>query len=87
MRSLCRPAPDSAAFSIGRGRREYVCRLAPRLRRRAPRAPQTLHEVTEKYNIPLDAVLGGPDTMYPEYRKTLKDAYVLPPPVSAGAAN
>jgi hypothetical protein len=28
-------------------------------------------------------VLGGPETMYPEYRKTLKDAYVLPPPVAA----
>ena len=32
-----------------------------------------LNEVTEKYNIPLEAVLGGPETMYPEYRKTMKD--------------
>jgi hypothetical protein len=46
-----------------------------------------MNEVTEKYNIPLEAVLGGPETMYPEYRKTLKDAYVLPPPVQAGAGN
>jgi hypothetical protein len=44
-----------------------------------------LNEVTERYNIPLEAVLGGPETMYPEYRKTLKDNYVLPPPVPAGA--
>jgi hypothetical protein len=32
-------------------------------------------------------VLGGPETMYPEYRKTLKDNYVLPPPVRAGDGN
>jgi hypothetical protein len=39
-----------------------------------------VNEVTEKYNIPLDAVMGGPETIYPEYRKKLKDKYVLPPP-------
>ena len=44
-----------------------------------------LNEVTEHYNIPLEAVLGGPETMYPESRKKLKDNYVLPPPVRAGA--
>ena len=43
-----------------------------------------MNEVTEKYNIPLEAVLGGPETMYPEYRRTMKDTYVLPPPVQAG---
>jgi hypothetical protein len=32
-----------------------------------------VNEVTEKYNIPLEAVLGGPETMYPEYRNKLKD--------------
>ena len=30
----------------------------------------SMNEVTEQYNIPLEAVLGGPETMYPEYRKT-----------------
>jgi hypothetical protein len=39
-----------------------------------------MNEVTELYNIPLEAVVGGPETMYPEYRKTLKDKYVMPPP-------
>ncbi|HSC15747.1 MAG TPA: hypothetical protein VLI71_11550 [Gammaproteobacteria bacterium] len=43
-----------------------------------------LNEVTERYNIPLEAVLGGPETMYPEYRKKLKDVYVPPPPVQTG---
>src|SRR5688572_4396779 len=46
-----------------------------------------LNEVTERYNIPLEAVLGGPETMYPEYRKKLKDTYVLPPPIQADAGN
>ena len=43
-----------------------------------------LNEMTERYNIPLEAVLGGPETMYPEYRKRLKDKYVPPPPVAPG---
>ena len=43
-----------------------------------------LNEVTQRYNIPLEAVLGGPETMYPEYRKKLKDKYVQPSPVPGG---
>ena len=43
-----------------------------------------LNEMTERYNIPLEAVLGGPETMYPEYRKRLKDKYVPPAPVAPG---
>ena len=35
-------------------------------------------DVTKMYNIPVEAVLGGADTMYPEYRKKLKDKYVAP---------
>ena len=27
-----------------------------------------LNEMTKRFNIPLEAVLGGPETMYPEYR-------------------
>lgn len=37
-----------------------------------------LDQVTKYYNIPVDTVLGGPETMYPEYRKKLKDSYVIP---------
>ncbi|HEY7187315.1 MAG TPA: hypothetical protein VH436_12250, partial [Vicinamibacterales bacterium] len=40
-----------------------------------------MNEMTQHYNIPLEAVLGGPETMYPEYRKKIKDKYVMPPPV------
>jgi hypothetical protein len=34
-------------------------------------------ELTERHNIPVEAVLGGAETMYPEYRKKLTD-YVPP---------
>jgi hypothetical protein len=37
-----------------------------------------LGEVTRMHNIPLDAARGGEETMYPEYRKKLKDKYVAP---------
>ena len=32
-----------------------------------------MHEFADKYHIPLEGVLGGPQTMYPEYQKRLKD--------------
>jgi hypothetical protein len=35
-------------------------------------------EVTKLYHIPEEAVMGGADTMYPEYRKKLKANYVPP---------
>ena len=43
-----------------------------------------MNEMTQRYNIPLEAVVGGPETMYPEYRKKLKDKYVMPPPCKEG---
>ncbi|MDP9053588.1 MAG: hypothetical protein M3N93_04705 [Acidobacteriota bacterium] len=33
-------------------------------------------EVTQKTHIPREAVLGGADTVYPEYRKKIKDEYL-----------
>jgi hypothetical protein len=37
-----------------------------------------INEITQNRGIPLDAAMGGPATMYPEYRKALKDAYKPP---------
>jgi hypothetical protein len=37
-----------------------------------------VNDVTKMYNIPPAAVMGGAETMYPEYRKKLKDVYVAP---------
>jgi hypothetical protein len=31
-----------------------------------------------KYNLPLEAAYGGAQTIYPEYRKKLKDSYTMP---------
>ena len=39
-----------------------------------------LREVMTRYNIPVEAVMGGAETMYPEYRKRLKDTYKVPGP-------
>jgi hypothetical protein len=37
-------------------------------------------EFAKAHNLPLQSVLGGAATMYPEHRKTLKDKYTIPPP-------
>lgn len=39
-----------------------------------------LHEFAEKHGIPIEAAMGGAETMYPEYRERLKE---LPPPSAA----
>jgi hypothetical protein len=38
----------------------------------------SVDELTKLYGIPREAVLGGAQTMYPEYRKTLQKTYVRP---------
>jgi hypothetical protein len=35
-------------------------------------------ELTEQYGIPREAVLGGPETMYPDFRKKIASQYVRP---------
>jgi hypothetical protein len=42
-------------------------------------------EFADKYNLPLDAVRGGASTLYPEYRRRLRDRYV--PPARAPQVN
>jgi hypothetical protein len=39
-----------------------------------------LDEFMKLFNLPREAVLGYRETLYPEYRKKIKDAYVPPPP-------
>lgn len=38
----------------------------------------SIDELTELYHIPREAVLGGAETMYPEFRKKIKDRFVRP---------
>ena len=40
-------------------------------------------ELTTKFHLPREAVLGQPDTMYPEYRKKIKSSYVRPEPCAS----
>ena len=46
------------------------------------------NEFMNLYHLPREAVLGYPETIYPEYRKKIKDSYVPPPACteSCGAA-
>ncbi len=37
-----------------------------------------LHEVANQYHLPEAAVMGGAETIYPEYRKKLKAGYTPP---------
>ncbi len=37
-------------------------------------------EITKLFSVPREAVLGNPETLYPEYRKKIKDTYVRPEP-------
>ena len=43
-----------------------------------PGTNPSIDELTELYHIPREATLGGAATMYPEYRKKMKDGYVRP---------
>ena len=49
----------------------------------APNENPFVDEFIKLYNLPREAVLGYPETVYPEYRKKIKDTYVLPPPCAA----
>jgi len=42
-------------------------------------------EFAAKYQIPVDAALGGPQTMYPEFRDKMKNLRPPPKPVQTGA--
>jgi hypothetical protein len=37
-----------------------------------------IDELTKYYGIPREAILGGAETMYPEFRKKIKDKFVMP---------
>ena len=46
----------------------------------APNQNPFLEEFMEFYSLPREAVLGYPETLYPEYRKKNRATYVPPPP-------
>ena len=66
----------SSCGNQARGARDVACEPIeelPRLHENPALVPHYLpgknpflNEVTQRYNIPLEAVLGGPETMYPQ---------------------
>ena len=46
----------------------------------APNQNPFVDEFMQFYSLPREAVLGYPETLYPEYRKKIKATYVPPPP-------
>jgi hypothetical protein len=43
-----------------------------------PGTNPSVDELTKLYHVPRDAVVGGARTMYPEFRKAIRDKYVRP---------
>ena len=63
----CNPAVELARFNATGAVPHYL-----------PGQNPYANEVSKRYNVPLDAVQGKAETRYPEYRKKMKDAYVIP---------
>jgi hypothetical protein len=48
------------------------------VKRYLPGQNPNINEMTELWGIPMEAVMGGAETMYPEYRKKLRETYTRP---------
>jgi hypothetical protein len=64
---ICSPAAEVARLD-GTGTVPHIL----------PGANPFIDEVTKIFHIPREAVMGGAETMYPEYRKKLQPVYVRP---------
>ena len=67
---------------IGAGKTSLARRLAERLGAELlleqPGENPFLTEMSKRYGLPQSATLGGAETMYPEFRKTLESQYQRP---------
>ena len=86
---LAEPAIVSKGFRLSQAPLDYRDPCAPGFEGHEPGdtvphfAPEQnpfVNELTELYHLPREAVLGYGETLYPEYRKKIKDSYVPPPP-------
>jgi hypothetical protein len=86
---LVEPEIISKSFRLSRTPLDYRQECVPSFEGREPgeKVPHYLpgqnpfvDEFVKLYHLPLDAVLGNRETLYPEYRKKIKDTYVPPPP-------
>jgi hypothetical protein len=85
---LAEPEIISKSFRLSRTPLDYRMACVPTYEGREPgtSVPHYLpdqnpfvEEFMKLYNLPREAVLGYRDTLYPEYRKKIKDTYVPPP--------
>jgi hypothetical protein len=86
---LVEPEIISKSFRMSRTPLDYRQECVPAFEGREPgdSVPHYLpdknpfvDEFVKLYHLPKDAVLGFRETLYPEYRKKIKDTYVPPPP-------
>jgi len=86
---LVEPEIISKSFRLSRTPLDYRQECVPSFEGREPgeKVPHYLpgqnpfvEEFGKLYHLPLDAVLGNRETLYPEYRKKIRDSYVPPPP-------
>jgi hypothetical protein len=86
---LVEPEIVSKSFRLSRTPLDYRQECVPAFEGREPGTslPHYLpdqnpfvDEFVKLYHLPAEAVLGNRETLYPEYRKKIKDTYVPPPP-------
>ncbi len=86
---LVEPEIVSKSFRLSRTPLDYRQECVPAFEGREPgdSLPHYLpdknpfvDEFVKLYHLPTEAVLGYRETLYPEYRKKIKDTYVPPPP-------
>ena len=86
---LVEPEIISKSFRLSRTPLDYRQECVPTFEGREPgdKLPHYLpgenpfvDEFVKLYHLPLEAVLGNRETLYPEYRKKIKGNYVPPPP-------
>jgi hypothetical protein len=72
------PATSSACEPIAESPRLEAQHTVPHY---LPGRNPFVNELVKYYNLPLETVLGGAETMYPEYQKQLKGAGYTPPKI------
>jgi hypothetical protein len=77
---LVEPEIVSKNFRLSRTPLDYRAGCVTGYEGREPGDSVPHYEFVKLYHLPREAVLGYRDTLYPEYRKKIKDTYVPPPP-------
>jgi hypothetical protein len=75
-------SPFAHATRVPRGVRDRLrrARTGDAVPHYAPDQNPFADEFVKLSHLPREAVLGYPETLYPEYLKKIKDTYVPPPP-------